>query len=206
MTLLRGSTPYKISKIGVFGNFIISQKLNFFFLNDQELLHISYSFGSLMWNTSLPILFSHTHIEYFMSVFQHGYWCQLILYSPVEDFVRILLSHTLIEYFTSLFHHDYGCKLILYSPVEDFVCILLLHTRIEYFMCVFQHDYWCQLILQAPVEDFVCILLSHTPIEYLICLFEHGYLCSLILQVLEVLYGIFGVHMCLVHMLSPKHG
>ena len=158
-------------KIGGFGNFIISQKLNIYILNDQELLHISYSFGSLMWNTSPPILCSHTRIEYFMSVFQHGYCCQLILYSPVKDFVRILLSHTPIEYFTSLFHHDYGCKLILYSPVEDFVRILLSHTRIE----------------------------------YLICLFEHGYLCSLILQVLEVLYGIFGVHMCLVHM-SPQHG
>ena len=59
------------------------------------------------------ILFSHTLIEYFMPVFQHGYWCQLILYSPVEDFVCILFSHTPIEYFMSVFQHGYSPQLIL---------------------------------------------------------------------------------------------
>ena len=66
-----------------------------------------------MWNTSTRILFSHTPIEYFMSVFEHGYCFELVLYSPVEHFPRILISHTHLEYFRSVFHHDYGCKLIL---------------------------------------------------------------------------------------------
>ena len=66
-----------------------------------------------MWNTSTHILFSHTPIEYFMSVFEHGYCSELILYSPVEDFTHILIWHTHLEYLRSVFHHDYGCKLIL---------------------------------------------------------------------------------------------
>ena len=47
-----------------------------------------------MWNTSTHILFLHTPIEYFMSVFEHGYCSELILYSPVEDFTCILIWHT----------------------------------------------------------------------------------------------------------------
>ena len=66
-----------------------------------------------MWNTSTCILFLHTRIEYFMSVFEHGYCSELVLYSPVEDFPCILISHTRLEYLRSVFHHDYGCKLIL---------------------------------------------------------------------------------------------
>ena len=66
-----------------------------------------------MWNTSTRILFSHTPIEYFMSVFEHGYCSELVLYSPVEDFTHILIWHTRLEYLRSVFHHDYGCKLIL---------------------------------------------------------------------------------------------
>ena len=66
-----------------------------------------------MWNTSTRILFSHTPIEYFTSVFEHGYCSELVLYSPVEDFPRILIWHTHLEYLRSVFHHDYGCKLIL---------------------------------------------------------------------------------------------
>ena len=42
-----------------------------------------------MWNTSTRILFSHTPIEYFMSVFEHGYCSELVLYSPVEDFTHV---------------------------------------------------------------------------------------------------------------------
>ena len=66
-----------------------------------------------MWNTSTCILFSHTPIEYFMSVFEHGYCSELVLYSPVEDFTRILIWHTRLEYLRSVFHHDYCCKVIL---------------------------------------------------------------------------------------------
>ena len=66
-----------------------------------------------MWNTSTRILFLHTHIEYFMSVFEHGYCSELFLYSPVEDFPHILILHTCLEYLRSVFLHDYGCKLIL---------------------------------------------------------------------------------------------
>ena len=51
-----------------------------------------------MWNTSTRILFSHTRIEYFMSVFEHGYCSELVLYSPVEDFPHILILHTRLEY------------------------------------------------------------------------------------------------------------
>ena len=98
-------------------------------------IHLEVSCGILLPLYSFCILVLNISCLYFSM----GIGCELILYSPVEDFVQILLLHTPIEYFTSLFHHDYGCKLILYSPVKDFVHILLSHTRIEYFMCVFQH-------------------------------------------------------------------
>ena len=48
-----------------------------------------------------------------MSVFDHGYCSELILYSPVEDIARRLILHTRLEYLRSVFHNDYGCKLIL---------------------------------------------------------------------------------------------
>ena len=84
--------------------------------------HTGYSFGILMldifiWKSPVedfsPLLCSHTCIEYFMSVFQHGYLCKLILYSPVEHFFRILFSHTHIEYLMFLFQHGYFLPLIL---------------------------------------------------------------------------------------------
>ena len=70
------------------------------------------SFCSLMSKT-VRILVSNTRIEYFMSVFHHGYCSELVLSSPEEDFARTLILHTRLEYLRSVFQPDYGCTLIL---------------------------------------------------------------------------------------------
>ena len=73
--------------------FTMAIALNSYCILLWKTLHVD-SFRILVLNIWGRILVLNTHIEYFMSVFHHGYCSELVLYSPVEDFARTHFAYS----------------------------------------------------------------------------------------------------------------